>query len=309
MSPLQPTTPIPVEGLTALADLAERRLGLPTGDDPADGVPCIVRARSLDDEVEVGWLPLDGRHPVDELLGTTAPEDWSAVGVATSGWAHRRDVDEPGRRGGGPRTVRIRSVHLVGRDGAWSSRWRPVDPDDGDGDVAAGMPGDAGCPLGRIDDVCRRALGVPTHPPAWSTAVLWATQWLDALVELAGTSLSPSRLGWPAVAALHPAVAALRGDTNGEPDITPLELAERANQLTAWRDWPLLRRSCAAGTWSAPVIDPELASWFDDGSFARWLIGGYPDLADLHDVLGDLVPPRVVTAVRTTLVACGLDQR
>jgi hypothetical protein len=288
VSPLHPTTPLPVTGLATLAEVVERRLAV---EDPAG--PTLLRARSLGDEVELGWLPLPaGRHPVDELLGTTAPADWCAVGVASPGRATVLD-------GRGPTSVAVHTVHLVGRDGAWASRWGPL----GEAEGVAGDAGDPRRPTGRIDDVCRRALGLPTGDPPAPTSLLWALQWLDAVVDVAvRTRSSPVTSQWFAVAALHPAVAALQADRFEIP-ATPAALAELDHQLTTWRDWPVLRRSCAAGTWDERLVEPDIAGWLDDGAFARWALGAFPELDDLRAAVADLLPRSVVDDVEATLAA------
>ena len=45
-------------------------------------------------------------------------------------------------------------------------------------------------------------------------------------------------------------------------------------------------------------ITPTEAAWFDDGSFARWVLAVFPDPADVVDDLGELLAPAVVDLVR-----------
>ena len=288
MSSLHPTTPLPRERLAALAAVVEHRVAL-------EGSPAsmLLRARDLGDEVELGWLPLArGRHPVDELLCSDAPDDCCAVGVAAPGRATH--LDEPDRP-----PLPVRTVHLVGRDGSWASRWGPS------GEAASGTADDPGRPVGRIDDVCRRALGLSTGAPPVPTSVLWAVQWLDAIVDVAvRTSCAPAVVTWDAVALRHPALHALQADIrDGAP--TPEALARDAHQLGVWRDWPVLRRACAAGTWDGTDIEPAVAAWLDDGAFARWVLGAYPELDDLRAAAGAVLPGRVARALEATLAAAG----
>src|SRR5690349_12212150 len=62
-------------------------------------------------DVHLGLRPLgEGVHPFDELTGFTAPEDWTVVGLRTTGTARHLDHPE-----GSPR--RVASTFLVDREG------------------------------------------------------------------------------------------------------------------------------------------------------------------------------------------------
>jgi hypothetical protein len=107
------------------------------------------------------------------------------------------------------------------------------------------------------------------------------------------------------VAGVHPAVPALLPDASSV-GIEPDGLAGRAAQLATWRDWPVLRRACAGGTWEARDIPPAVATWLDDGAFSRWALGAYPDLAELWATVADLLPRSLAVAVAKTLLASGV---
>ena len=283
-----PPTSLPVEGLAVLAEVADARLD-------REGVTSLVRVRLAADDVELGWRPLDGEHPVDVLTCFVAPDDWWAIGVAAIGTAHHLGGVRP--------SVRVHNVHLVGRDGTWASSLRPVDDPDADELLTAASGGasdDRGRPVGRIDDVCRRSLGLATAPPSGDTSSYFAQRWLDAVVE--SGARRRRAWTWADVAALHPATSAF-GDCHD----TPMALAQAAHRLATWRDWPTLRRTCAAGMWEEPGIAAEVADWLDDGAFARWAAGGYPELGDLRLALVDLLPPPVLRAVESTLSSTVLD--
>ena len=285
-----PPASLPLDGLAVLAAVADARLD-------EEGVTSLLRVRLQHDDVELGWRPLDGEHPVDTLTCFTAPADWWAVGVAATGTAHSLDGTRP--------SVRVHNVHLVARDGTWASRLRPVhDGPDGDDELLTSASGDAldddGRPVGRIDDVCRRSLGLATPPPPADTSSYWAQRWLDAVVDAGGRRRRP--WSWPEVAELHPAAAAIGGDVD-----TPAALARTARRLAAWRDWPTLRRTCAAGMWEEPGIPADVADWLDDGAFARRAAGGYPELDELWVAVADLVPAPVLVAVEATLALAGSD--
>ena len=54
--------------------------------------------------------------------------------------------------------------------------------------------------------------------------------------------------------------------------------------------WAVLRAGSIEGTITWTPVRPALASWFDEGSFARHCFASLPDLdivvADLHELLG-----------------------
>lgn len=279
--------------LSTLLDCLDAAAGLQPGD---GSVLLRVRAIPDDDAIELGVLPLPhGQHPVDALAGFVAPDDWQLVGVLATGTA--RDLDDP------ESTTAVCSGHLIDRSGRWASRLAPFD--DGPLEPASihGEAGDPDCPVGRIDDACRRVLGIPTPPPSSGTALLWATLWLDAIVAAGGTASGRRRLGrWTEVVSRHPAIAVLVPDA----DLTSVDLVAKANQLAEWRDWQQLRRTCAAGLWRAPRLDAGVVGWLDDGAFSRWLLGELPDLTDLRATVAELLPPRVVQRVDAVLTACGV---
>lgn len=318
-----PGAALPLDGLAAVAELVA------TTADPAGEpacVPGLVRLRLVGEEVELGWLPLRrGEHPADALMGAQLPDDWAAVGVAAPGRLRHLDRSDP--------PVPVRTAHLVARDGSWASCWVPDVPDPevvrrvrgdelpdvaaaagedgGQGPVAAGdvpawavatvlsgRAGDRGCPMGRVDDACRRALGLPTAPPPATTADLWALTWLDRVVRAVADGCPA---GWARLARLHPAVDAF--DRGGDRVPTPGELAELAGRLVALRDWEALRQAAAAGTWQAPDLAPPIAAWMDAGSFSRWVLGAYPDLADLRAMAAAVLPTAVAEAVDRVLGA------
>lgn len=130
-------------------------------------------------------------------------------------------------------------------------------------------------------DPARRTLGLATRPcrrPVWALANL---VWLDRV--LAATLDAP--LGkpphWVELHRLHPLAAA-------EPPSSPEVLAHHTRHHPA--TWAALRTGSIEDTITWPPIRPALASWFDEGSFARHCFASLPDLdtvvADLHELLG-----------------------
>jgi hypothetical protein len=293
-----PLRPVGEAHLEALASVLLAALDLHRGD-PSH----LVRLRVVGDaadaqgELELGILALDADdHPLDALVGRHAPPEWAAVGVVATGLARSIDPDD------GPPPFPVRSAHLVARDGSWAAAWQPT-AGAGSGGSAHGPGLVADRASGRIDDALRRYLGLATAPPPASTQRLWALQWLDAVVAAAGDSA-----GRPCTAStvigMHPAVAAF--------DLDPATLdadglAAAADRLARARGWEPLRRACAAGLWAHPAVDPADARWLDDGAFARWLLGWWPELDDLRDAAASLLSPRVGAVVDAALAALRLE--
>jgi len=234
--------------------------------------------RALDDDTSV----------VEALAGFTAPPEWMAIGVVTEGNA-RHLVDPSAER------TRVRCVHLVDRTGASASTLRLQ----GEAATVFGVEEEHG--RGRIDDACRRALGLPTPPAEQSTIELWALVWLDrALTALAAHESDPP-VTWADVVDHHPAVAVLRSDAEEWGDAAEDNVVRLGTVLADVHSWPVLRAACAAGEWPVDDIAPEVAAWLDDGSFSRWVLGGYPPIAQLADAVCELVPPSLRRRVRGTL--------
>jgi hypothetical protein len=258
---------------------------------PRAGLPLLVRAEDSSGELELGVLPLDGQHPGSVLLGFTAPPGCVALGVVTTGWSlpPGRAVPDPANRRLGPPAadapdrVAVFSTVVVGRGCEVAGRFSI----DG-GEPIAGPP-----ESGVLLDLLLRALGCPTAPPGFGVLELLATVWLADLVA------SRSRnWGWPKAAACHWAL-------QQRPDRSPDELVVVAVELAAELGWTGLRR--AFGEVGRPgICTAAEAAWFDDGSFARWVLGGFPPLVDLVAVLDDTVRPVVARSVRATLEVWGL---
>jgi hypothetical protein len=254
--------------------------------------PSIVRVtawpdRPIDEGFELAIRPIDDDAGVIETLaGFDAPAEWLALGVVTEGNAHHMDrPDETAPR-------RVRCVHLVDRAGASASVLRLQ------GDEQKALEG--GEPQGRIDDVCRRALGLATAPPARSSLELWALLWLDRVVA-AARATPGTRLQWPAVAALHPAVAVVVDDDGGRGREATQKLQRLAEVLAEVHTWSVLRRSCAEGDWPVDEVPGPIAAWLDDGAFSRWVLGGFPPIALMTRVACSHVAPSAARRLRAAL--------
>ncbi len=239
----------------------------------ADHPAMLVRVTTDASGGEVALVPLEpGAHPVDALLGFTAPAAWVAVGVVATGTARSLDTAPTASR-------RVRIVHLVDRGGREASLLHDLE----EGTV---LP----CPSpadGHIADLCRRMLGLPTAAPPPSVLPWWTTLWLDRI--LAESLADPTtRWTWPRLAVLHPAV-----DPDALP-IDPEELAEGAVLRAASVSWETVRREVASG---------ELADWMDDGMFARWILSEHLAPDQLAAELTAALDPGAVVAVLDTLAA------
>ena len=68
--------------LDFLGQLADE---LCTTDDDDDGDGLLIHVVPTDDGANVGFLNLEGEAPAEVLLGTVAPDEWVALGVAARG--------------------------------------------------------------------------------------------------------------------------------------------------------------------------------------------------------------------------------
>lgn len=278
--------------------------------------PIVVRVLETGrggDGLELGFRTLDDvGHPLDALAGFEAPRQWKALGLVAEGTV--QDLPTPGRSAGpavppgraaAAAHHRVRVVHLVDRD-ATSATVLRVQGETPSSNRADGLTESS---LGRLDDVVRRALGLPSTAPAERTVTLWALVWLDRLLTaFAATSGTSPRLGWPDAAGRHPAVELGCSRGSAAHHLAPADVARLGEMLGRAYDWSDLRRACGRGAWPVPELPAELARWMDDGIFSRWLTGAYPPLGDLFDAVNDLAPAATAAAVAATLRRWGLHR-
>jgi len=252
--------------------------------------PCVVGIeRSGDIEM---CFPPPSEDPLGDLVGYTAPDRWGAMGFLASGRVHDLAI-EAGRMYGVERDIerQARIGHFVDRDGVAVSFLRLGDdpPDVRTG----GTRGD------RSDDVCRRALGLPTALPESPISLLWATRWLERVLDAAATSASHVAT-WPRVARHHVAVPAKAE----APDvITLIDLGRDVHEMGSWET---LRSLVANGRNRVPNISPSAARWMDEGMFSRWMLEGMAPLGHLRTAVGAAVPAEVSASVDVVLGAWGL---
>ncbi|MCU1487222.1 MAG: hypothetical protein JWN67_3968 [Actinomycetia bacterium] len=258
---------------------------------PRSGLPLLVRADDGGGELELGVLPLEGQHPGGVLLGFTAPPSCAALGVVTTGWSlppDRAEGDVANRRVGPPAAeapdrVAVFSTVLVGRGCEVAGRFSL------DGGEPVATPPESGVLL----DLLLRALGCPTSPPAFGVLELLATMWLADLA-----TRRSSNWGWPKVAGRHWALQL-------EPDRPADELVVAGLEVAARLGWDGVRQLVGRTGWPG-LCTAEEAAWFDDGSFARWLLGGFPPVADLAEAVTATLRPTVGRSVRAALEVWGL---
>lgn len=228
------------------------------------------------DDLVLGLKPLAvGTHPFDALAGFTAPSEWSMFGLRLRGTAHHLDGDHPPER--------TATTFLLGRDGEEHSILRTSH---------RAMPLAARA-RGTIPDLCRRVLALPTAPAPATTAVLWLVAWLDRVMEVWGHPPRRDQLmsSWAEVAVLHPAALARPHDIPEPHDPDQLVAAARAH-AAAW-PWARLRSEPDAVHLPEGHLPAEITAWMDDGFYARWALGAFPDPASLARDLMDLLEPEL----------------
>ncbi|MGH9209385.1 MAG: hypothetical protein ACRD2C_01740 [Acidimicrobiales bacterium] len=310
----------PVSGPLPLAQLVADVSSALDGHEPG------TLLRVTGNPVELGFRHLGAEHPLDVLIGFTAPRDWLALGVHCSGRAFSLDHAPPE-----PQAVIITTLVDRSGRGAGLLRYLPSGgrsatrgPDDSDRATArAGNGDDDGdgevvtryddAPEGLIGDACRRALGVPTAPPPASTAELWLRLWLDRVVEAAVFSgRDDCKLGWNDVVALHPAATLGSGGRGGAmagPAALddPYAVAEMTLALAERWDWARLRRDPEVLAFAGPPVTPDLAAWMDDGMFARVVLADLAALPVVARTTRLLLPQSLLDDIDDVIMATGLQ--
>lgn len=297
--PRDPASPVCLDELTGFAArIIDSLTGLDGGTGPI--TPAAVGFTGHDGaltDMTVGALWSD--DPVDDLLGFDAPNDWVAFGILSSGrWRPIDSAPTGPWIGRGPAHGRAVLFHIVTRPGeALVAMARDGEPATSDRLAADGTW------YGRVDDVCRRVLGLPTAPPLRPVTELWALVWLDIVIERA---LAGDRLDWPAIAAAHPAVGQLEPMLPGSVTWASDHLVELGEAHASAGSWGELRRRCAHGDVAFCGVGPDAARWMDDGMFSRWTTGSFPEVGELVTELSVLLAPSSCRRIHQTLAAWGL---
>lgn len=197
------------------------------------------------EHVDIAVNPLPADDPIGALYGFTAPAKWLAFGVATNATSIGNDGASD----------RVRIVYLVDRAGRAVHAARGIE-------LSAG----ADEATGRVPDICRRVLGLPTAPPSSDPRTLWDIDWLDRILA----NRLAADLGAP------------------PPKWNELD-ALRRHRSSIEAPWAILRREVAAGMLDVG-LPADLADWMDDGMFERELLARYPDLVGILTDLAELLP-------------------
>jgi hypothetical protein len=278
--PVEPASPTLAANLAALAEMIDR-----SAEDGPEPIPTLVQASPVAGgaSFDLGFKALtDGESVVSALCGFRAPADWHVLGVLTGGNAFAMAPHHQRRPRG-----RMRLVHLVHRSGTSASVLRAPD---GEPTVSTHPP------EGRIDDYCRRALGIATPAPDHTSIELWALHWLGAVIDAVPST-------WAEVAALHPAIvlAVTQPASDGLPAVE--SLVELGNAFASVAGWEHLRRECAKGHIQLPDMPRSLAIWHDEGSFSRDVLGEWPSVAELAASAIDVLPTKTAALLADALVA------
>ncbi len=255
------------------------------------------------DGMTAALRPLGGADPVQQLVGFTPSSDWLAAGVAASGqWYPITEPDEaafavPGHEPReSPEGGNVAIVHLATRDGALLSvlsrdegpegGWRSPDHY-----------------YGRVDDVCRRVMGMPTVAPERDTRKLWAVVWCDIVASLVLDGGTPT---WPQLALAHPAIGQL-GITDPVAQTWAVDnLIRLGNDLGRMHTWDDLLTMCAHNQWPMTGVEPDAAAWMDAGMFSRWCLEPYPELVEILDDVSVLLPDDTAFRLARAIEAWGL---
>lgn len=251
------------------------------------------------DLMRVGVKPLDEHHPTDLLLGFTAPPDWHALGIATTGWAYPLAERATAVR----QRSRVYVVTLVSRTGEVAHRTHVTDDDE----LAAALGSAPDGPTGEQIDLLRLALGLGTEPPPCGTDVYWTIEWLSALLGTDGELAC-----WGDVVAEHPAMALLGADavgvSHGPAAVDPAG-ADFATVMGAFGrvcSWTMLRRLVRDDRFVVPDLVPSDATWLDDGAFARFVLNRCPPLTMLRSQVADLLDPALAARLAQELDQLGV---
>ncbi len=148
--------------------------------------------------------------------------------------------------------------------------------------------------LGPAVDVGRRALGMATPEELTSPSDVLDVFWLDGIISDVLRSEPGESRDWASVSVLHPLT---------DHAIEPWRLRNRRLRLPLGWDAFRRRASNASSPW--PGMDPSIAGWLDDGSFARWCLADLPDKDTILDDLRDLLEPSLMAYIDETLAPPG----
>lgn len=148
--------------------------------------------------------------------------------------------------------------------------------------------------LGPAVDVGRRVLGIATPPESTPPSEALDVFWLDGIISRVLRSAPADPPDWGSVSVLHPLT---------DRPIEPWRLRNRRLRLSL--GWDAFRRRASSASSPWPGIDPSIASWLDDGSFARWCLADLPDKDAILEDLRDLLEPSLMACIDEALAPPG----
>jgi len=280
------------ETLAALADALQALAEEPEAPTYAIGV-CSADGEPDGAEIELVVRPVP-THPLDALLGFSAPDDWWAFGLTARAQAFPQATQDDGEFASAPQPVGV--VHLVDRSGTNHGRVLRAGED----------PMVVTDPVGgMLADLCCRVLGAPTSPPTVTPAHYMAQSWLAAV--LARAAEDPAPLTWPAVAVTHPLftpgadIAARLAERSDDAHGAADALAATGALLNTTDRWEDLRQAWSGHDDGHAGLDADELTWMDAGMLSRWCCGLYADLEDLVDACAAVLTPPVARSVFDTL--------
>lgn len=210
-----------------------------------------------------------GRSAVTQLaddfdaVGWVAPHQYDGMGLVATGRLRQMDQSlELAASLAAAVEGHVRMACVVLRSGLVG--WHMVLPDGSSFDE---IPRE-----GRMLDVLRRCLALPTPGPPTSMAPLYDNAWLADVLE----SGRPERpLSWNDLLLRHPVLL------GRVPTLEPPDLERLVDALTRGGCWEEMRLAVAAGSGNENFPPAGVAAWMDDGMFARWVLDSVTPIDDM----------------------------
>ncbi len=245
-------------------------------------------------------LPLDGR-PLEEedLISMNAhPAEW-LLGLDLQANASGLAVIAPGREVGsvqsesmtdlmGPQATAVALVRVSGEGSLHVLR---------NGAQRLVAPNVEGV----VPDALRRALRLPTAGPEADPGWYWALRWLLDL-QHDGFANSPELLDVEDVVWSHPAIelGEIAGLSRFELEGFCIDRHAEHSWRTGWSGIrSMLARQVVVDGLAPRDQLQQAASWYDDGSFSRWLLHTQPTLSEVFDTVSVTLAPDASDLVRS----------
>lgn len=210
-----------------------------------------------------------GRSAITQLaddfdgVGWMVPRGYDGIGLVATGRLRRMDqsLELPASLAAAVEG-HVRMACIVLRSGLVG--WHMVLPD--------GSSLDETPREGRMLDVLRRCLALPTPAPPTSMAPLYDNAWL---ADVLGSGRPERPLSWKDLLLRHPVLL------GRVPILEPPDLEHLVDALTRDGCWEEMRLAVAAGSGNESFPSAVVAAWMDDGMFARWVLDSVPPIDDM----------------------------